>query len=142
MWMQEERVENFRKTGIDRKAFNMILEHIREACDALQIDSRARDMLLEDLICIEDLIYGVRDMVNSEGSIGEMFDERQAFETRLIKEFYTALDRNVELRYHDAHAQAHTAARVRFNAFVFRHAGILTPPPGGRYVPCTWSGSR
>lgn len=98
MWMQEERVENFRKTGIDRKAFNMILEHIREACDALQIDSRARDMLLEDLICLEDLIYGVRSMGGSEGSIGEMFDERQAFETRLIKEFYTALDRNVELR--------------------------------------------
>jgi hypothetical protein len=27
-WMQEERVENFRRTGIDRKAFEMILDRV------------------------------------------------------------------------------------------------------------------
>lgn len=51
-------------------------------------------MLLEDLTCIEDQIYGLK---NDNPSISAIFDEQQEFEKKLIKEFYTALDRNVEL---------------------------------------------
>lgn len=94
-WMQDERVENFRRTGVDRKAFEMILDRVKQSCSLLNIDARARDMLIEELVCLADIIYG---NLHESAAIAFIFDDKEAFETMLVKAFYSALDRSAELK--------------------------------------------
>jgi hypothetical protein len=62
----------------------------------LNIDARASDMLAEELKCLADIIYG--NSLESSGPIACMFDDKEAFETKLVKEFYSALDCSAELK--------------------------------------------
>lgn len=56
--MQEERIESYKKSGIERRTFQRIINLIQEACHSNNVNIQDTQMFIENLNEIEDLIYG------------------------------------------------------------------------------------